>query len=117
MASVVAEWPSLYGCDGIDLDIETGAGDTSTAGTNLVYFVEKLREINPSIIINQPVFGYPVVPAANAVVNSAWGPGSPEVDTIGIMWYVEAQSLNYVPNYSQGSTNNLPVKLGFNKTW
>ena len=22
----VAEWPALYGCDGIDLDLEEGAG-------------------------------------------------------------------------------------------
>jgi hypothetical protein len=27
MAAEVAKWPSLYGCDGIDLDIENGAGE------------------------------------------------------------------------------------------
>ena len=28
MAVEVAKWPSLFGCDGIDLDIENGAGET-----------------------------------------------------------------------------------------
>ncbi len=27
MAAQVAQWPSLYKCDGIDLDLEQGAGD------------------------------------------------------------------------------------------
>jgi len=27
MAIEVAKWPSLYNCDGIDLDLEEGAGD------------------------------------------------------------------------------------------
>ena len=27
MAVEVAKWPSLFGCDGIDLDIENGAGE------------------------------------------------------------------------------------------
>ena len=26
MAAEVAQWPAKYGCDGVDLDIETGAG-------------------------------------------------------------------------------------------
>jgi len=27
MAEKVAEWPQKYGCDGIDLDLEDGAGN------------------------------------------------------------------------------------------
>ena len=34
MASEVAHWPSKYGCDGIDLDIEAGIG-----GQNICYWV------------------------------------------------------------------------------
>ena len=61
MAEKVALWPSLYGIDGIDLDLETGAGDTQTAADNMVIFVKRLREVNPTIIISQPVFGFPQV--------------------------------------------------------
>jgi len=61
MAAKVAQWPSLYNCDGIDLDIETGAGDEPNAGVNMVYFVRKLRQLVPNIYIGQPTFGYPQV--------------------------------------------------------
>jgi hypothetical protein len=61
MAVQVAQWPSLYKCDGIDLDIEAGAGDHSGAGQNMVYFVRKLRQLVPNIYIGQPTYGYPQV--------------------------------------------------------
>ena len=61
MAVQVAKWPSLYKIYGIDLDIETGAGDQPNAGVNMVYFIKKLRQLVPNIYIGQPTFGYPQV--------------------------------------------------------
>ena len=72
MAEEVATWPDRYGCDGIDLDIEEGAGNQAAAGPNLVHFVRKLRSIKPNIIIGQPTYGYPQVDAANEVINESW---------------------------------------------
>ena len=61
MAARVAQWPTLYSCDGIDLDIEEGAGDLSNAGVNMVFFIRKLRQLVPSIYIGQPTYGIPTV--------------------------------------------------------
>ena len=61
MAVQVSQWPSLYKIDGIDLDIEAGAGDLSNSGVNMVYFIKKLRQLVPNIYIGQPTFGYPQV--------------------------------------------------------
>ena len=61
MAMTVSSWPEKYGCDGIDLDIEEGAGDAVDAGENLVHFVTKLRELKPKIVICQPTYGSPQV--------------------------------------------------------
>jgi hypothetical protein len=61
MAAQVAQWPSLYKCDGIDLDIEEGAGDSSNSGINMVYFIKKLRQLVPNIYIGQPTYGDPSV--------------------------------------------------------
>ena len=61
MAEQVASWPEKYGCDGIDLDIEDGAGNAKGAGTNMVHFIRKLRELSPNMIISQPTYGYPSV--------------------------------------------------------
>ena len=44
MAERVATWPQKYGIDGIDLDLEDGAGDTPKAGPNMIHFVKKLRQ-------------------------------------------------------------------------
>ena len=57
MAEEVARWPSLYGCDGIDLDLEEGAGSSWEAGQNMVHFVRRLRQLNPAILISQPTYG------------------------------------------------------------
>lgn len=61
MAAKVAQWPEKYGCDGIDLDIEDGAGDAAGAGPNMIHFIRKLRELNPKMIIGQPTYGFPAV--------------------------------------------------------
>jgi chitinase len=61
MAVEVAKWPSLYGCDGIDLDIENGAGEQQAAGPNMMFFIKKLRQLVPKIIISQPTYGFPQV--------------------------------------------------------
>jgi hypothetical protein len=97
MAAKIAQWPSMYGCDGIDMDIETGAGAQQSATENIVYFAAKLKELNPDFIFTQPVFGSPTsVPAANAALeasfNETW-PGAVQpysyqsVSRVGIMVY------------------------------
>ena len=40
MAVEVAKWRDLYGIDGIDLDIEEGAGSKKAAGPNMLYFIK-----------------------------------------------------------------------------
>lgn len=111
MAAEVAKWPALYGCDGIDMDIESGAGSSDTAGMNLVYFTAKLKQLNPSIIFTQPVFGSPSsVVAANDVLaagfNKTWSgtvAGSyGSVARVGIMVYSGEGALQYVDNYVNG---------------
>ena len=61
MAEEVASWRDLYNIDGIDLDIEAGAGDRAEAGPNMVHFIRKLKSIYPDFIISQPTYGYPQV--------------------------------------------------------
>ena len=61
MAAKVAAWPEMYGCDGIDLDLEEGAGSNKIAGPNMVHFVRKLKQLNPAMIVSQPTYGYPQV--------------------------------------------------------
>ena len=39
MAVEVAAWPEKYGCDGIDLDLEEGAGAKKEAGPNMIHFI------------------------------------------------------------------------------
>lgn len=73
MAVEVAKWPEKIGCDGIDLDIETGAGSVKGAGANLVAFVAKLRNLAPKMVVTQPVFGSPSsVPAANRMIEASY---------------------------------------------
>jgi hypothetical protein len=106
MAKEVATWPGKYGCDGIDLDIETGAGDAQNVGPNLATFIRVLKQTNPSMIITQPVFGYPQVAAENYVVNHSWdvnGRNLGLADAVGIMVYQGTESLQYVKNYAEGS--------------
>ena len=110
MAVRVAEWPELYGCDGIDLDLEEGAGAKPEAGPNMIHFIKKIREIRknaglPRMIISQPCYGYPQVQAESDVINAGWnkqGESSGLIDSIGLMVYNGADSLNYVVKYNDG---------------
>merc|ERR1711997_700267 len=103
MAAKVAEWPDKYGCDGIDLDLEEGAGSNKIAGPNMVHFVRKLKQLNPTMIVSQPTYGYPQVQAEIDVINDSWddqGTAQGVADSIGLMVYEGTQALNYVKNYA-----------------
>ena len=62
----VATWRGLYNIDGIDLDIEAGAGDRAEAGPNMVHFIRRLKSLQPEMIVSQPTYGYPRVRQQNA---------------------------------------------------
>ena len=116
MAEKVATWPDLYGCDGIDLDLEEGAGSNKIAGPNMVHFVRKLKQLNPSMIVSQPTYGYPQVQAEIDVINESWdeaGNKQGVADSIGLMVYEGTQALNYVKNYVAGADQweGFPVKV------
>jgi len=111
MAAEVALWPSKYGCDGIDLDIETGAGNAAGAGRHLVEFVIKLKQLNPSMVVTQPVFGSPSsVPAANILIAAAYNASRPAWSTpalgsvakVGIMVYSGTGSEQWTQYYTDG---------------
>merc|ERR1719468_907348 len=102
MALEVANWPEQYGCDGIDLDLEEGAGSNKIAGPNMVHFIRKLKQLNPSMIVSQPTYGWPQVQAEKDVINASWdsnGKSNNLADSIGLMVYQGTQSLNYVKNF------------------
>lgn len=61
MAVKVAQWYDDYEMDGIDLDLEEGAGARKEAGPNMIHFIKKVRELQPNMIISQPTYGYPQV--------------------------------------------------------
>merc|ERR1711962_1145517 len=106
MAAEVATWPEKYGCDGIDMDIEDGAGNAKRAGENMVHFVRKLRELSPRIIVSQPTYGYPSIGAEITGINESWDAESNSYDledSIGIMVYEGTQSLNSVKNFVNGA--------------
>jgi hypothetical protein len=116
MAAEVAKWPALHGCDGIDFDLETGAGDAAGAGENAVIFFTELRRLNPSVVITQPVFGYPQVGEENYVVNHGWTKsgtwlGGP--NKIGIMVYSGTNSLQWVKNYANATSQwqGFPIQV------
>ena len=110
MVVEVATWPEKYGCDGIDLDIETGAGDKAAAGPNMIFFIKRIRQIRkaaglPRMIVSQPCYGFPQVQAESDVINAGWnrqGTNLGLVDSIGLMVYNGADSLNYVVKYNDG---------------
>jgi len=107
MAEVVAAWKNDYGIDGIDLDIEAGAGDKAEAGPNMVHFIRRLKALQPDMLVTQPTYGYPQVQAEIDVINASWkvGGGSNGLaDSVGIMVYEGTQSLQYVKNFAQGSS-------------
>merc|ERR1711887_289134 len=116
MAAKVATWPAEYGCDGIDMDIEEGAGSTAESGVNLVYFLQKLRELNKDIIITQPTYGFPQIQAEIDVINASWKVGGTSnnlADTVGLMVYEGTQALQYVKNYAEGSSQweGFPIQV------
>jgi len=116
MAEKVAQWPELYGCDGIDLDLEEGAGSKKEAGPNMIHFIRRLKELNPAIIVSQPVYGYPQVQAESDVINASWdteGNSQGLADSLGLMVYEGTQALQYVKNYANGSGQwqGFPIKV------
>merc|ERR1712196_255853 len=85
-----------------------------TTGPMVMAFVTKLRSIAPSMIITQPVYGYPAVPEENYVVNMAFAKNSTalqRVDSIGIMTYEGSESLNYLKNYMSPSKWGGAIKV------
>jgi len=116
MAESVATWDVEHGCDGIDLDIETGAGSQSNAAEYLPVFVAKIKELNPSFLITQPVFGSPSsVKAANTVLEAGFnktiaGGISPfsygSIARVGIMVYSGDGAYDYVGNYACGCSQH-----------
>jgi len=116
MAVKVARWRDDYGIDGIDLDLEEGAGGKKAAGPNMVHFVRKIKSIHPDLIVSQPTYGYPQVQAEIDVINASWNPGGSSnglADTIGLMVYEGAQALIYLKNYMGGSSmwQGFPIKV------
>jgi len=114
MAEKVATWPERYGIDGIDLDLEDGAGDTPKAGPNMIHFVRKLRQLQPKMIIGQPTYGFPQVKAEIAVINASWKnkKSTGLADSVGLMVYQGTYALNYVKNYADASKqwSGFPIK-------
>ena len=107
MAEIVATWPDLYGCDGIDLDIESGAGDRKDAGPNMVHFLRRLRQLQPDLIVGQPTYGYPQVNAEDYVINESFNVDATSnnlIDSVGLMVYEGTQSLNYIKNYAEATS-------------
>eukprot|EP00483_Globobulimina_turgida_P012447 UN12470 len=107
MAEEVAQWSSKYGADGIDLDIEGSAGGSQSAANNLVAFAKKLRSLNPKMLITQPVYGYPQITAENTMVNqgfTASGGYNNLIDSVGIMVYSDLNSLTYVKDYGNATS-------------
>ena len=116
MAETVATWVSEYGMDGVDLDIEEGAGESWEAGQNMLYFLRRLKELQPELIVGQPTYGYPQIQAEIDVINHSWNVDSSSNDlasSIGIMVYDGAQSLNYVANYAAATDQweGFPVRI------
>jgi len=112
MAEQVAKWKDDYNVDGIDLDIEEGAGDHKEAGANLVHFIRKLKSLQPDLIVSQPTYGWPQVRAEIDVINASWnkdGSNNGLADSVGIMVYEGAQSLQYVENFADGTNQGGPI--------
>jgi len=107
MAVKVARWRDDYGIDGIDLDLEEGAGSQQAAGPNMVHFIRKIKSIHPDLIISQPTYGYPQIQGEIDVINASWEVGGASnglADSIGLMVYEGTQALQYVKNYAEGSS-------------
>jgi hypothetical protein len=109
MAADVVQWKKKYGIDGIDLDIEG-----NQPGPTALTFARKLKELDPDFIVTQPVFGSPQVTEENYMVNECFAKGAKSaVDKIGIMVYQGTGSLQYVKDYTNGSSqwSGFPIKV------
>jgi len=116
MAVKVAKWRDDYGIDGVDLDLEEGAGSQAAAGPNMVHFVRKLKSIHPDLLVSQPTYGYPQIQGEIDVINASWeigGYSNNLADSIGLMVYEGTQALQYVKNYAAGSAQweGFPIKV------
>lgn len=116
MAVKVAHWRDDYGIDGIDLDIEAGAGSNEIAGPMMAHFIRKLKSFIPDFIVSQPTYGYPQVQAEIDVINASWNPGGSSndlADSIGLMVYEGTQALQYVKNFAEGTSQweGFPIKV------
>ena len=116
MAGTVASWVSEYGMDGVDLDIEEGAGESWEAGQNMLHFLRRLKQLQPELIVGQPTYGFPQIQAEIDVINHSWNVDSTSnglASSIGIMVYDGAQSLNYVANYAAATNQweGFPVSV------
>ena len=52
------------------------------------------------------------------VINASWNPDGTSknmVDSVGVMWYVGIESLNYVKNYAEATSQwqGFPIKVSF----
>merc|ERR1712070_491450 len=67
-------------------------------------FVKKVKDLDPSFIVTQPVFGSPQIKEENYMVNQCFSKGAKSsVDAIGIMVYEGTGSLQYVKGYVNGT--------------
>jgi hypothetical protein len=99
MAAEVVQWKTKYGIDGIDLDIEG-----NQPGPTALAFAKKVKELDSTFIVTQPVFGSPQITEENYMVNQCFAKGSKSsVDSIGIMVYEGTGSLQYVKGYVNGT--------------
>merc|ERR1711959_858443 len=99
MAAEVVQWKRKYGIDGIDLDIEGNQN-----GPTALAFAKKVKELDPTFIVTQPVFGSPQIAEENYMVNKCFAKGAnSSVDAIGIMVYEGTGSLQYVKDYVNGT--------------
>jgi len=99
MAAEVVQWKTKYGMDGIDLDIEG-----NQPGPTALAFAKKVKELDPTFIVTQPVFGSPQVTEEDYMVNQCFAKGAKSsVDAIGIMVYQGTGSLQYVKGYVNGT--------------
>jgi len=107
MAEKVAGWGDQFGVEGIDLDLEEGAGSNPVAGPNMVHFVRRLKSLQPGWLVTQPTYGFPQIQAEIDVINASFNPGGATnnlADTVGLMVYEGTQALQYVKNYAEGSS-------------
>merc|ERR1719264_2319366 len=90
MAERVALWKDDYKIDGIDLDLEEGAGSRKEAGPNMVHFVRRLKQLQPDLLVSQPTYGYPQIQAEIDVINGRWEAQATASLTASASWCTKA---------------------------